>query len=309
MGRPAARLYRALEGLFAVYKPPGVHWKLVRDTVETNLLRGLNGAPRPAPRSQVKFLPEPCRDNRVTLEASVLPVLADHPLVAGPQFQKLRVGVGHRLDVFSSGILVLGVGQGNVRLTEMYNSHNTRDYTLEGEFGRATDDFSCHGRVIERTTYGHVTKDKLESVLAMIQGVNQKALLTYSNVDMRSQEAYELAAKGSLRPQSKSPPIITGLRCLKFAPPHFTLEVHCVNETQKYLRRLVHEIGLELRSSAVCTGVRRERDGPFKLQHALTRQHWTLPDITQAVHCSWATWTGGEVNTVQPEPHKPLTMG
>ncbi|XP_018584282.2 pseudouridylate synthase TRUB2, mitochondrial isoform X2 [Scleropages formosus] len=293
MGRPAARLYRALEGLFAVYKPPGVHWKLVRDTVETNLLRGLNGAPRPAPRSQVKFLPEPCRDNRVTLEASVLPVLADHPLVAGPQFQKLRVGVGHRLDVFSSGILGLHTRGG------VWQSH--RRFLLSRPCHRENHLRSCYqGQVGERPRHDPGRQSESPSHMPVCR---------YSNVDMRSQEAYELAAKGSLRPQSKSPPIITGLRCLKFAPPHFTLEVHCVNETQKYLRRLVHEIGLELRSSAVCTGVRRERDGPFKLQHALTRQHWTLPDITQAVHCSWATWTGGEVNTVQPEPHKPLTMG
>lgn len=29
-----------------------------------------------------------------------------------------------------------------------------QDYTLEGEFGMATDDFTETGRVIERTTFG-----------------------------------------------------------------------------------------------------------------------------------------------------------
>lgn len=84
-----------------------------------------------------------------------------------------------------------------------------------------------------------------------MQGVNQKALLVYvyiyvhiqttevikqllefqmyafscrySNVDMSSQEAYELAVKGALRPDGKTPPIMLGLRCLHFQPPHFTL--------------------------------------------------------------------------------------
>lgn len=40
MATPAIRMLRRLEGLFCVYKPSGVHWKLIRDTVETNILKG-----------------------------------------------------------------------------------------------------------------------------------------------------------------------------------------------------------------------------------------------------------------------------
>ncbi|MBN3317386.1 TRUB2 synthase, partial [Atractosteus spatula] len=287
MAGAGARLYRGLEGLFAVYKPPGVSWNVVRDTVETSLLKGMNSAPPPAPRLQVRFLPAssalPDGSKELTLTAVRVPVLADHPLVTGPQFRGVKVGVGHRLDVPSSGVLVLGVGRGNRLLTELYNCHLSRDYTLHGQFGRATEDFSPTGRLIERTTYSHITRDKLEKVLAVIQGTHQRALLTYSGVDLQTQEAYDLAVKGLLRPMDKSPPLITGLRCLSYEPPDFTLEVQCLNETQKYLRKLVHEVGLELRSAAVCCGVRRTRDGPFTLQHALPHQRWTLTHVTQAV--------------------------
>lgn len=48
-------------------------------------------------------------------------------------------------------------------------------------------------------------------------------LASYSNVDMSSQEAYEMAAQGLLGPQGKTVPIMTGLRCIHFQPPHFTL--------------------------------------------------------------------------------------
>lgn len=56
-----------------------------------------------------------------------------------------------------------------------------------------------------------------------------------------------------------------------------------MNETQKYLCKLIHEVGLELRASAVCTKVRRTRDGPFKVENALTRQHWTADSVLQAI--------------------------
>lgn len=60
-------------------------------------------------------------------------------------------------------------------------------------------------------------------------------------------------------------------------------EVQCLNETQKYLRKVVHEVGLELRSTAVCRGVRRTRDGPFTVQDALIRHRWTAADVKKAV--------------------------
>ncbi|XP_029466679.1 mitochondrial mRNA pseudouridine synthase TRUB2 isoform X2 [Rhinatrema bivittatum] len=288
MSRFAPEVYRTLQGLFAVYKPPGVHWKRVRDCVETNLLKDLNSLKQPAPRQQVRFLPstlEGSGGTELTLTATILPVLADHSLAKGPNYSYLKIGAGHRLDARSSGVLVLGVGHGNKLLTYMYESHLTKEYTVHGLFGTATDDFSDTGRVIEKTTYDHVTRDKLERILAVIQGSNRKALLTHSRIDLKSQEAYELAVEGLIRPMEKSPPIITGIRCLHFAPPDFTLEIQCLHETQKYLRKIVHEIGLELKSSAVCTCVRRTRDGIFTLTDALLRTHWDLQSIQEAIEC------------------------
>lgn len=288
MATPAIRMFRRLEGLFCVYKPPGVHWKLVRDSIETTLIKGVNATPSQPLPQMVHFSAHPGSETEaprgLTLSATSVPVLALHPLVSGPEFRHIRVGVGHRLDAFSSGVLVLGIGNGNKALNDFYKTRVTRDYTVEGEFGTATDDFSHTGRFVERSTYGHITQDKLDRVLAMLQGANQKALLMYSNMDMSSQEAYEMAVHGLLGPEGKSAPILTSLRCIRFQPPHFTLEVQCVNETQKYLRKIVHEIGLELRSTAVCKGVRRTRDGVFTVQDALTHQQWTAPDVMHAIY-------------------------
>ncbi|XP_072238162.1 pseudouridylate synthase TRUB2, mitochondrial [Leuresthes tenuis] len=301
MATPAVRMFRRLEGLFCVYKPSGVHWKHVRDTIATNILKGVNATPSQPLPHQVRFLAHPNSETEtakgLTLSAALVPVLSKHPLVTGPEFQDIQVGVGHRLDAASSGVLVLAVGNGNRTLNDLYSTRVTRDYTLECEFGAATHDFSDRGRVVEKTTFDHVTQDTLERVIAMLEGANQKALKMYSNVDMSSQEAYEMAVRGLLGPEGKSAPILTGLRCIHFQPPNFTLEVQCLNETQKYLRKVVHEIGLELRSTAVCKGVRRTRDGLFTVQDALTRNHWTAADVMRAVqqyHSSKKTRKGSK---------------
>ncbi|KAM4647351.1 pseudouridylate synthase TRUB2, mitochondrial isoform 2-T2 [Amazona ochrocephala] len=245
-------------GLFAVYKPAGVAWGRVRAAVETQLLSDLNAAPRRPPPQHVRFLPAPGRDGATELVPTMVPVLAEHPLV-------------------------LGISHGNKLLTDLYNCHLSRAYTVGGLFGKATDDFSDTGKLVEKTTFDHITREKLERVLAVIQGTNHKALLMHSNIDMKTQEAYELAVRGLIRPMGKSPPIITAVRCLQFAPPEFQLEIHCLHETQQYLRKIVHEIGLELKSSAVCTQVRRTRDGVFTLDDALLRSQWNLQNIRSAI--------------------------
>ncbi|XP_074067148.1 pseudouridylate synthase TRUB2, mitochondrial isoform X2 [Macrotis lagotis] len=250
-----------LHGLFAVYKPPGLNWKHLRNTVELQLLKGLNSKEQNSPQEHIRFLLAPTKGSEgkeLTLTATSVPVLSKHPLV-------------------------LGVGHGNRLLTDIYNAHLTKDYTVRGLLGKATDDFSDEGRLIEKTTYDHVTPEKLSRILAVIQGSHQKALVTYSNLDLKTQEAYEMAVKGLIRPMDKSPMLITGIRCLQFTPPEFLLEIQCMHETQQLLRQVIHEIGLELKSTAVCTQVRRTRDGVFTLEDALLRTQWDIHSIQKSI--------------------------
>ncbi|XP_010349593.1 pseudouridylate synthase TRUB2, mitochondrial isoform X2 [Saimiri boliviensis] len=261
-----------LQGLFAVYKPPGLKWKHLRDTVELQLLKGLNSGKPPTPEQRVRFLLGPeegSEEKELTLTATSVPSLTNHPLV-------LAVGRGCRL------------------LTDMYNAHLTKDYTVRGLLGKATDDFCEDGRLVEKTTYDHVTREKLDRILAVIQGSHQKALVMYSNLDLKTQEAYEMAVRGLIRPMNKSPMLITGIRCLHFAPPEFLIEVRCMHETQKELRKLVHEIGLELKTTAVCSQVRRTRDGIFTLDSALLRTQWDLHSIQDAIQTA-APWVAAEL--------------
>uniref|UniRef100_UPI00358F516B pseudouridylate synthase TRUB2, mitochondrial-like n=1 Tax=Myxine glutinosa TaxID=7769 RepID=UPI00358F516B len=217
------------------------------------------------------------------LTHSSVPSFIKHPRVHGPLYRHIKIGVGHRLDTMSSGVLVMAVGNGNKLLPEFQKARFTRTYTLHGRLGFATKDFSDSGQVIEKVTYDHVTRERLERVIAMVHSSHQKALLTYSGIGLSSQAAYEMAAQGFLRPTQSSPTLLTALRCVHFRPPDFTLEVHCVNETCPALRRIIHEIGLELRSAASCLLVRRTFEQPFGLDDALLPAQWGLTAILNSI--------------------------
>ncbi|XP_007450093.1 PREDICTED: probable tRNA pseudouridine synthase 2-like [Lipotes vexillifer] len=143
-----------LHRLFAAYKPPGLKWKQLRDTVELQLLKGLSAGKRPASEHRVRFLLGPMEgsEEKLTLTATSVSTLIDHPQVRGPTFTSLKIGMGHRLDAQAPGVLVLGVGRGRRLLTDMYNAHLTKDYTVHGLLGKATDDFCEDGQLVEKTT-------------------------------------------------------------------------------------------------------------------------------------------------------------
>ncbi|XP_015744550.1 mitochondrial mRNA pseudouridine synthase TRUB2 isoform X2 [Python bivittatus] len=145
----------------------------------SSLLLGLNSLKCPQPRQQIRFQRTVSEEDGkdLTLTVNKVPMLVDHPLVSGPIFTHLKVGAGHRLDTHSSGVFLLGVGHGTKMLTDWYNAHLTRTYTVNGVFGKATDDFSDRGKLIEKTTFDHITQEKLERIISVIQGSHHKALL------------------------------------------------------------------------------------------------------------------------------------
>lgn len=60
-----------------------------------------------------------------------------------------------------------------------------------------------------------------------------------------------------------------------------------MNEYEKYLWTLVHDIGVQLRSTAHCVGVNCIRQGKFDLELALLRKHWSLEHIADNMNqCS-----------------------
>ena len=55
-------------------------------------------------------------------------------------------------------------------------------------------------------------------------------LCSAAGIDLQTQEAYELAAKGLIRAKSvgaESATVIYGMKCIEFDPPHFTLGMFC----------------------------------------------------------------------------------
>lgn len=112
-----------------------------------------------------------------------------------------------------------------------------------------------------------------------MQASHQRKMYELCGVDLQTQAAYELACKGLLRPANNTQPVIYGIKLIHFERPHFTLELHTINEDENYLAALVHDMAIELRTVAHCSQLRCIRHAHFDVTDSLLRHGWHLPGI------------------------------
>lgn len=119
-----------------------------------------------------------------------------------------------------------------------------------------------------------------------MQASHQKKMFELCGVDIQTQAAYELALKGTIRPDSFKIPVLYGIKCVRFNSPEFELEIHAINENEDYFGILTHEIGLQLHTVAHCKSIRCIRHGPFDVEQSLLRREWRLQNIVNNLNIS-----------------------
>ncbi|XP_055342603.1 pseudouridylate synthase TRUB2, mitochondrial-like [Paramacrobiotus metropolitanus] len=282
--------FKLLNGVFCIYKPSDLHHRILRWALRTNLCRDLNELPRASAQSLVKI--EPPDENSSEYRVTTVPDIRDHPLLLGPAFEKtdFNIRIAHFGVTEMAGVTVCGVGARGVgALRSMSHRNPVCTYHIQGKFGLRTTNYLQTGRVLERTTFSHVTRGRLERFLTFYQGQFQRHIQSSYGVDPRSQTAYELRARGLVRPRDDSLQLIYRLKLVDFQPPYFTVEVHCINETDTFLMKMINDIAEDCKCSAVVTRLRRIRCGNFTLEHALVRSDWTAAGIiTNIQECAVA---------------------
>jgi len=276
----ATEAWRLLNGVFCVYKPSEMASHVLRSTLIGNICRDLNlMEPRP-PMKHVAI--EGDMTDRSSLTVTSVPNLADNPLVVGPRYQPqdFQLNLVNKLGPLTSGLCIVGINDGCKLATRIKYGQHLRAYRIEARLGITTNNlFIHHGKVVEKSTHEHVTQSHLDRELASVQAAQQKLMFQTMGVPLASQEAYEIAAKGPIRPTTDTAPVVYSIKCTEFNSPNFTLDIHTINETEDFLLTLVHDIGLSLRTNATCTRIRQIRYGHFGLDLALLRKHWTLEYI------------------------------
>lgn len=273
----ATQAWENLNGIVMVHKISGEPYSQLRHSIRVKLCKELNEMKVRPPRPIVKFTGDPNTKLHVNIASSY----ADNVLVVGPryQFEDIKITTASMLGTDSSGLMVLGINDGTKLIHKMKQSSATKLYKVKGLLGEATDNYFITGKIVERSTYKHIRHDIIDKISASFQSAHQKKMFEFSGVDMQSQAAYELALKGPIRPADNRFPMIYSIKCTEFNSPEFTLEIVCMNETEMYLKEIIHEMGLRMNSTATCTKIHCMQYAVFDLKSALVKYDWTLANF------------------------------
>ncbi|MCJ1403312.1 hypothetical protein MMC11_006535 [Xylographa trunciseda] len=172
---------KAVEGVFAIHKPPAItSAQVVRD-----LQRAFNPSDLFAPwlanekanrDRENNFQKKRRRDNRL----------------------QVKIGHGGTLDPLATGVLIIGVGKGTKHLQNFLACTKAYEATLL--FGAATDTYDVVGNLLSKAPYSHVTREKVEEALNVYRGKTMQRPPIYSALRVQGKHLYEYAREGKELP-------------------------------------------------------------------------------------------------------------
>ena len=176
-----------------------------------------------------------------------------------------KVGHTGTLDPLAAGVLVVAIGPAT-RLARFVQSM-PKLYTADFQFGVTSDsdDNETELRVID----GAEPFSELQLGVAVenFKGDIQQTPPAYSAVKIEGKRAYELARQGTSFEIDSKIVTIHSIDIISFAYPNCRLKVKCGSGT--YIRSLGRDLGVELKSGAVMTGLVRDAVGPFTIADAV----------------------------------------
>ncbi|ALC41203.1 CG7849 [Drosophila busckii] len=280
----AATVFKHLNGIINVYKPAGVKVQHVRNAILSNISKGLNELeqrePRKLPKSRL-LLGTGTAADPVLHNINSNTDLSDTIFAAGSRYmpRDTRCATVATLGDHTSGVLLFGLNKGLHQSSQIQRNRPVRVYHVTARMGTATETHLPGSRVTVRANHKYVTAERISGLAASMQASHQRKMYELCGVDLQTQAAYELACKGLLRPADNSQPVIYGIKLIHFERPHFTLELHAINENEQFLASLVHDMAIELRTVAHCSQLRCIRHAHFDVKDSLLRHGWHLAGI------------------------------
>ena len=177
---------------------------------------------------------------------------------------RVKVGHGGTLDKGAEGVLVVGLGKGTKRMSEMLKGNKV--YIGTGRFGSATDTDDGSGTSIQTMDpeTDHPTQQLLEDMLAGMVGENMQVPPVYSALKKKGVRYSDLAREGKVVTPPARRVVFNSLELINYDWPNFTIRVSCSGGT--YIRALIRDIGEMTECYAHMTHLVRTDQGGFRLE-------------------------------------------
>ncbi|CAF4977960.1 unnamed protein product [Rotaria sp. Silwood1] len=280
----AELLYDKLSGIACLFKPADMKMPHFFTIIQERLASAFNHMSCRPPMNRVDII----RDSQTGKEIVVSCVdLSDTVQALGPRYQPEDFDIQSifPLESFSSGLQIVSINDASKRLEQIKDGQPLRCYHIQGKMGESTNTLDANGVIVEKSTYKHINRSKIERVCALIQSSFQASMFKMSGISPFTQAGFELAKAGLWKPRDHTlPPIVYGLKLLNFKAPFFDIEMYVINEQEIHLKEVILDIGIRLRTSTLSESIRRTSIGPFNIQHSLVIDEITPDSLVKNIN-------------------------
>lgn len=170
-----------------------------------------------------------------------------------------KVGHTGSLDPLATGVLPLCLGEATK--FSQYLLDSDKHYWTRIRLGVTTNTGDADGEVLAERSTAHLTRERIESVVASFSGRLQQVPSMYSAIKHEGQPLYRLARAG-IEVERKPRDITVYSNCLlSVEGDQIEVEFRCSKGT--YIRTIAEDIGQLLDCGAHVTALRRLGAGPF----------------------------------------------
>lgn len=126
-------------------------------------------------RQPIKYVDIEETENRINV--NVRPSFADHTAVTGPRFQTDDMHIrSTAISRIGSGVVLCGINNGINTLQAIKRAKPTKFYRIKGVLGIATDNYHISGKIIEKSTWKFIKRDKIDFLCSDIQSLQQRMM-------------------------------------------------------------------------------------------------------------------------------------
>ncbi len=181
-----------------------------------------------------------------------------------------RVKIGHAgtLDPLATGVLVLCTGKKTKEIDRL--QLDTKEYSATLQMGATTPSYDMEHEVDATFPTAHITRERIEQVLASFIGEIQQVPPAYSACKIGGDRAYDLMRKGKDVELAAKTVRIDDIELTAFDAQSMQMSIRVVCGKGTYIRSLARDIGQALQSGAYLTALCRTRVGNVRIEDCIT---------------------------------------
>ncbi len=185
-----------------------------------------------------------------------------------------KSGHAGTLDPGASGVLILCLGRAT-RLVESLMGQ-PKVYRASARLDVTSSSFDSDRPLVDVPVAAPPERAALEAACRSLEGSSLQVPPAVSALKVGGRPAYRLERAGKPPELAARPVQIYWLHVHGYTWPHLEFEMACGRGT--YVRGVIRDLGLALRTGGCLTGLARNAVGPFTLESACTFEQLAAPD-------------------------------